>query len=70
MANHPEAVGGFYAVLDGDLEVNAAGGGDTGAPQVKDNPIQRDWYHTDWVADRTIAWLDGARRPTTTGSAG
>ena len=22
------------------------------------NPIPRDWYHTDWVADRTIAWLD------------
>ena len=58
-ATHPEAVGGFYAVLDGDLEVNAAGGGATGAPQVKDNPIPRDWYHTDWVADRTIAWLDG-----------
>jgi arylsulfatase A-like enzyme len=31
---HPEAAGGFYAVLDGDLQVNGAGGGDTGAPQV------------------------------------
>ena len=41
-----------------DLQVNAAGGGDTGAPQVHVNPIPRDWYHTDWVADRTIAWLD------------
>jgi arylsulfatase A-like enzyme len=59
MAEHPEALGGFYAVLDADLEVNAEGGGATGAPQVKDNPVQRDWYHTDWVADRTIAWLDG-----------
>jgi len=58
-AEHPEAVGGFFAVLDGDLEVSAAGGGDTGAPQVKDNPVPREWYHTDWVADRTIAWLDG-----------
>src|SRR5690606_10959806 len=29
-AEHPEAVGGFFAVLDGDLEVSAAGGGDTG----------------------------------------
>ena len=58
-AHHPEAVGGFYAVLDRELEVNAEGGGATGAPQVKDNPIPRDWYHTDWVADRTIAWLDG-----------
>jgi arylsulfatase A-like enzyme len=55
---HPEAVAGFYATLDSDLEVNAEGGGATGAPQVKDNPVAREWYHTDWVADRTIAWLD------------
>jgi arylsulfatase A-like enzyme len=59
MANHADALGGFYAVLDKDLEVNADGGGDTGAPQVKVNPVERGWYHTDWVADRTIAWLDG-----------
>ncbi|HEX9260221.1 MAG TPA: sulfatase-like hydrolase/transferase, partial [Acidimicrobiales bacterium] len=57
-ATHPEAVGMFYPVLDGSLEVNALGGGDTGAPQVWDNAITREWYHTDWVADRTIAWLD------------
>ncbi len=57
-AEHPEAVGMFYPVLDGSLEVNAAGGGETGAPQVHDNTIPREWYHTDWVADRTIAWLD------------
>ena len=44
------------------FEVNAAGGGDTGAPQVQDNPIPRDWYHTDWVADRTIALARLARR--------
>jgi arylsulfatase A-like enzyme len=56
--NHPEAVGHFYPVLDGSLEVNAAGGGATGAPQVHDNAIRREWYHTDWVADRTIAWLE------------
>ena len=58
-ANHPEAVGDYYAVLDKDFEVNAEGFGDTGAPQVKHNPIPRDWYHTEWVADRTIGWLDG-----------
>jgi arylsulfatase A-like enzyme len=39
--------------------VNAEGFGDTGAPQVKHNPINTDWYHTDWVAHRTIEWLDG-----------
>jgi arylsulfatase A-like enzyme len=55
---HPEAVGMFYNVLDAALQVNADGGGDTGAPQVKANEIPREWYHTDWVADRTIAWLD------------
>jgi arylsulfatase A-like enzyme len=55
---HPEAMGGFFAVVDRDLQVSGEGGGDTGAPQVKVNPIPRDWYHTDWVADRTISWLD------------
>ena len=57
-AEHPEAVGMFYNVLDAALQVNADGGGETGAPQVKVNEIPREWYHTDWVADRTIAWLD------------
>jgi arylsulfatase A-like enzyme len=55
---HPEAVGGFYPVLGDALRVNAEGGGETGAPQVKVNPIDRGQYHTDWVADRTIDWLD------------
>ena len=57
-SNHPEAVKMFYPVLDAALEVNAMGGGDSGAPQVYDNAIPKEWYHTDWVADRTIAWLD------------
>jgi arylsulfatase A-like enzyme len=56
--HHPEAAGFYYNVIDTDLEVNAAGGGDTGGPQIKHNEIPREWYHTDWVADRTIAWLD------------
>ncbi len=58
MSEHPEAIGMFYRVLDSDIDVSSEGGGDTGAPQVKANPIPREWYHTDWVADRTIAWLD------------
>jgi len=57
-AEHPEAIGGFYPVLDGALQVNALGGGDTGGPQVHVNTIDKGWYHTDWVADRTIGWLD------------
>src|SRR3954454_15791077 len=56
---HPEAAALSYPVLSGDLQVNDAGGGDTGAPQVRANPIPRGWYPTDWVADRTIAWLEG-----------
>ncbi|MGY6500624.1 MAG: sulfatase family protein [Acidimicrobiales bacterium] len=57
-ATHPEHLGSFYATLDAEFEVNAAGGGATGAVQVKDNPVPREAYHTDWVADRTIGWLD------------
>jgi arylsulfatase A-like enzyme len=33
-------------------------GGETNAPETRINPIPRDWYHTDWIADRTIAYLD------------
>ncbi len=60
--NHPEAMGGFYATLNMSLEVNAEGGGQYGGPQVKINPIEKSWYHTDWVADRTIEWLKTLNR--------
>jgi len=30
----------------------------SGAPQAHVNTIPKDWYHTDWVADRTIGWLE------------
>jgi arylsulfatase A-like enzyme len=50
--NFPDEVGGFVAMLD------ASGGGETGAPELKYNPVPREHYHTDWVADRTIAFLD------------
>jgi len=56
--NHPEAVGRYYSAIDNQFNVNAEGGGATGAPQAKQNDIPRDWYHTDWVAKRTIDWLD------------
>ena len=55
--HHPEAIGMYYPVVDGDMNVNAMGGGDTDAPQVKTNPSPREWYHTDWLADRAIDWL-------------
>ena len=44
-----EATKGFSPLLA------AEPGGETGAPETRINPIPRDWYHTDWVADRTIA---------------
>jgi arylsulfatase A-like enzyme len=56
--HHPEAIGMYYAPIDASFNVSAAGGGDTGAPQVHANAIPRDWYHTDWVADRTVEWLE------------
>ena len=55
--NHPEAIKWFYPNLDSNLEVNSAGGGETGAIQVHDNEVPREWYHTDWVADQAIQWL-------------
>ncbi|MBV9228823.1 MAG: sulfatase-like hydrolase/transferase [Chloroflexi bacterium] len=55
-----EAEGFFqlFVIKDGTLAMNHEGGGDTGAPQVAYNPIPREHYHTDWVADRTMAYLD------------
>ncbi len=52
LSQHPEHVAGFAALLQ------AEGGGETAAPETTINPIPRELYHTDWVADRTIAYLD------------
>jgi arylsulfatase A-like enzyme len=49
---YPNEVSGFAPLL------SAQGGGDTGAPELQYNPIPREHYHTDWVADRTIAFLN------------
>jgi arylsulfatase A-like enzyme len=50
--HHPEHLTSFAPLL------SALGGGETDAPETKDNPIPRDWYHTDWIADLVIDWLD------------
>ena len=61
--NFPAETSGFAPLL------SAQGGGDTGAPEVTYNSIPRQHYHTDWVADRTIAFP--TRSPTTSrGSCG
>ena len=51
--HHPEHLHSYADLLQGSP------GGDTGAPETKANPIPRAWYHTDWVADLTVEWLDG-----------
>ncbi len=57
-AQHPEVLGMYYPVLDATLNVNGAGGRDTGAPQVHVNNMPREWYHTDWIAERATTWLN------------
>ena len=49
---HPAHVRGFAPILIG------VPGGDTGAPETANNPIPKELYHSNWVAERTIAWLD------------
>ncbi len=57
--NGPQWCGAYYPLISMiSLGLNEEGGGDTGAPEVKHNPIPKGMYHTDWVADRTISWLD------------
>lgn len=50
--HHPEHLESFSPLL------GAQPGGDTDAPETKHNPIPREWYHTDWTADRAVEWLD------------
>jgi arylsulfatase A-like enzyme len=57
--DHPQHCDGFYPVIDvATLDVNGKGGGDTGAVQVKHNPVPTELYHTEWVTQKTIAWLN------------
>jgi arylsulfatase A-like enzyme len=53
--HHPEYLHAFAKLL------GAQGGGDTGAPETKNNPMPRELYHTDWVRDHTLAYLDSLR---------
>lgn len=54
---HPGVVSGFHEYADKGAP-SAKPGGDTDAPQVALNPIPKELYHTQWTADRTMAWLD------------
>jgi arylsulfatase A-like enzyme len=61
---HPNYVGEYYPLLNvpknpGEHStMNVVGGGDTGALFVKVNNVPRDYYHTDWLADACIRYLD------------
>ena len=56
---HPGAANSFQEYVSPEKEISGKPGGDTGAVQVwSQNSIPREVYHTDWVADRVIAWLD------------
>ena len=69
MAEHPEALGGFYPALDGSLQVNAAGGGDTDAPRSRSTPsTARCTTRTGWPIAPWPGWTPSGR--TRTGSAG
>lgn len=56
--HHPGAAGGYHEYVTPEKTISCRRGGDTGAIQVWHNPIPRELYHTDWVADRVIAFLD------------
>jgi arylsulfatase A-like enzyme len=38
--------------------LNASPGGDTGAPETSNHQIPRGLYHTDWLCDLALVWLD------------
>src|SRR5262249_11657583 len=52
-AEHPEVAAGFAVPLA------PAASPVTVAPEGRPNPVPRELYHTDWIADRAVAWLDG-----------
>jgi arylsulfatase A-like enzyme len=59
--NHPEHVGDYYQLLDLSGEHSqmiVKGGGETGAVFVKDSPIPREIYQTDWTTDNAIRYID------------
>jgi len=55
--NHPDEVDFFQEYVTPEKSISCKRGGDTGAIQVWHNGIPREHYHTDWTADRVIAWL-------------
>lgn len=58
MEQHKTEKDKFYPMVT-ERGQNTASTGDTGAVQIWPMDVDRELYHTDWVADRTINWLSG-----------
>ena len=54
----PRRSGMFYPVLDRRWRSTPRAAATPARRRCRTTPSRREWYHTDWVADRTIAWLD------------
>lgn len=57
MNEHLPAKERFYPMVTSKGQ-NTVSGGETGAVQVWPMDVPRELYHTEWVADRTIRWID------------
>lgn len=56
--NHPELIEKFYPITSKQGQQNHEGGGESGAVQCWHNDMPRELYHTDWVANNTIDFLE------------
>lgn len=54
--HHPEFKSRFYPMVT-DKGQNTVGAGETRGCQIWPMDVPREIYHTDWVADRTLSWL-------------
>ena len=57
--NYPEFTGGFVDMVNRQNHPTRAFGGDTFASEVAINPIPRELYHTDWVANSAMDMIAG-----------
>ncbi|MDG2278870.1 MAG: sulfatase-like hydrolase/transferase [Pseudomonadales bacterium] len=60
MNDHAEMKSQFYPMITASGQ-NTISRGSTGAVQVWPMDVPSELYHTNWVADRTIAWLNEVR---------
>ena len=56
--NYPDHVDSFYPPVGPENGPNNQKGGDSDAIQVHHNACPKEAYHTCWVADNSIKWLD------------